>query len=293
MARVTCTYRRAIDQRAHADQRFAAPCSLFSRAGAPRRARWRGMGSIPNAPGIFSTCMAPSSVRRPHRLDGPGYLQPACRLTAWRERGLVRGVLALRWVSSTYLPHGARLSRRGIPSAALVAFGIVLPWNASAAPSGVAARVRALAAEFEANPTAHELAKPALGRARGALSRAEAAPADAAALLEATALEWAEVARDLIRASAAERASDSLEQEASALQTEIERWRAAVEQMTARVGRVQQDLKALDATPAKAGVPSSRPPASAPPSPAPAPAAPEKAGAASPPAGASTRGKKP
>ena len=188
MARVTCTYRRAIDQGAHADQRCAAPCSLFSRGRPMPTAR----GPITNAPGILSTCMTPSSVRRPHRLYGPGCLQPACRLTAWRERGLVRGVLALRWVSRTYLPHGARLSRRGIPSAALVAFGIVLPWNASAAPSGVAARVRALAAEFEANPTAHELAKPALGRARGALSRAEAAPADAAALLEATALEWAE-----------------------------------------------------------------------------------------------------
>lgn len=289
MARVTCTYRRAIDQRAHADQWCAAPCSLFSRAGAPRR--WRGVGPITNAPGILSTCMTPSSVRRPQRLDGPVCLQPACRLTAWRERGLVRGVLALRWVSRTYLPHGARLSRRGVRSAALVAFGIVLPWNAGAAPSsGIAGRARALAAELEANPTAHELAKPALGRAKGALSRAEAAPADAAALLEGTALEWAEVARDLIRASEAERASDSLEQEASALQTELERWRAAVEQMTARVGRVRQDLKALDATPAKAGVPSSRPPASAPPSPAPAPPAPE---AASPPAGASTQGKKP
>jgi hypothetical protein len=105
-----------------------------------------------------------------------------------------------------------------------------------------------LIAELEASGAPRELVGPAVGLAKQALSQAEAAPSARAPRLEDTALEWAEVARDLVRASEAERASDALEQEASALATEIARVRAAVEQAMARVGRARQDLKELEAT---------------------------------------------
>jgi septal ring factor EnvC (AmiA/AmiB activator) len=112
----------------------------------------------------------------------------------------------------------------------------------------VADRARALVAELEASGAAPELVGPAVGRAKQALSQAEAASPARAPGLEETALEWAEVARDLVRASEAERASDALEQEASSLATEIARLRAAVEQAMARVGRARQDLKELEAS---------------------------------------------
>jgi ABC-type transporter Mla subunit MlaD len=134
---------------------------------------------------------------------------------------------------------------------AVFVFWAALQWDVRAAAAGVADRARSLIAELEASGAARELVGPAVGRAKQALSQAEAASPARAPQLEDTALEWAEVARDLVRASEAERASDALEQEASALATEIARVRAAVEQAMARVGRARQDLKEVEpATPA-------------------------------------------
>lgn len=186
---------------------------------------------------------------------------------------MVRGVLSPRRVSSAYLLRDARFSRRGVPCGAVLAFAAALQWNAHAAPPGVADRARALIAELEADAAARELVQPTVGRAKQALSRAESAPAAHAAPLEDTALEWAEVARDLVRASAAERASDALEQEASALATEIARLRAAVEHAMARVGRARQDLKALEGGAPPAGA---LPAGTVPVQPGPKPAAPPR-----------------
>jgi hypothetical protein len=66
------------------------------------------------------------------------------------------------------------------------------------------------------------------------------------AALEATALEWAELARDLKRTRDAEQSSDRLEQSLSAVQTELVRTRASVEQALARVGRARQELEELE-----------------------------------------------
>jgi hypothetical protein len=149
---------------------------------------------------------------------------------------LVRGVLASRWVSGAYLPGALALLTALAPFTA----------DAQAASGGAGETARALIVELERDGSARDLVGPALSRAKEALSKAEAAPPTRAPLLEATALEWAEVARDLLRASAAERASDRLEQDASATQTEIARVRAAVEQTMARVGRARQELKELE-----------------------------------------------
>jgi len=169
---------------------------------------------------------------------------------------LVPGVLPSRWVSGTYLLRDSSFStgvRRALGCVAVFAFWAALQWDVRAAPAGVADRARSLIAELEGSSAARGLVEPAVGRAKQALSQAEGASPSRTARLEETALEWAEVARDLVRASEAERASDGLEQEASALATEIARLRAAVEQAMARVGRARQDVKELEATSTHAG----------------------------------------
>lgn len=204
--------------------------------------------------------------RRPSRAWPPGHTgleaHPACRLTGTRQRGLVPGVWALRWVSGGYLHRrvvpgaGGRWLRRGLCSASIIAGCFALNWDAEAAATGVGEKAEALVAEVEANASARELVGPSVDRAKAALAKASSSGAapGAASLLEEAALEWAEVARDLLRASAAERASDGLEQESSAIQTEIARVRSAVEQTMARVGRARQELKELEPAPVKSGV---------------------------------------
>lgn len=128
----------------------------------------------------------------------------------------------------------------------VLAIGLALPPDARATPANPAEAARGIIAELQADASVRELVGPSLSRAEGALSRVPGAPPSRAPLLQALALEWAEVARDLMRASAAERASDKLEQDASAIQTELMRLRAAVEQTMARVGRARQELKELE-----------------------------------------------
>jgi hypothetical protein len=124
-------------------------------------------------------------------------------------------------------------------------------WDAHAAGGSLAEQARSLIGQLEADASVRQLVTPATARASDALSRAEAASARVPAhgvLLEAAALEWAQVARDLKRARDAEQASDRLEQEVSSTQTEIVRSRAAVELAMARVGRARQDLADLEAS---------------------------------------------
>jgi len=145
--------------------------------------------------------------------------------------------------------------RHGVCWASVITSCFAVAWDAQAALTGVGERAGALIAEVETHASARELVGPSVERAKAALAKAgSSGAAPAASLLEEAALEWAEVARDLLRASAAERASDGLEQESSAIETEIARVRAAVEQTMARVGRARQELKELEPVPAKSGV---------------------------------------
>lgn len=161
--------------------------------------------------------------------------------------------------------------RRSVLRGCLTALGLVgaalwLHEPAGAAGGAPAEEARGLIRELEADAAGRELISPATARAKDALSRAEAAEStpERAALLSAAALEWAQVARDLKRARDAEQASDRLEQELSALQTENVRSRAAVEQAKARVGRARQELLELEAGAAKSSGVMSSPGTSAP-----------------------------
>ena len=148
----------------------------------------------------------------------------------------------------------------------VVVGSVALYRGAFAAATGSADRAKAVLAELDAEPSGQELTAPAVERARQSIARADAATVPAhAAILGDSALEWAEVARDLKRASLAEQASDHLEQEASVLETELARLHAAVEQALARVGQARHALAKADG-----GEPRPAPPAK----PAPAKAAP-------------------
>lgn len=110
-----------------------------------------------------------------------------------------------------------------------------------------AEQARQLLQAAEADESSRQLVSRAVQNARSALDAAakNTVPAQRVAL-EATALEWAELARDLRRTRDAEQSSDRLEQSLSALQTELVRTRASVEQALARVGRARQELNELE-----------------------------------------------
>jgi hypothetical protein len=136
-----------------------------------------------------------------------------------------------------------------------------------------AEEARQILTAVEADAATRELVSRAVTQAHSALDRAQASGEAGAQreLWDATALEWAEIARDLQRARAAEQASDRMEQSLSLLQTELVRTRASVEQALARVGRARQELTDLEhnepgspagkAPPGKATTPAEKAPA--------------------------------
>ena len=157
-------------------------------------------------------------------------------LTGRSYRGLVRAVVFPR-----PLLVGA------VASFSLLALWAVVGGEVRAAASP-AEEARQILSAVEADATTRELTSRAVAQAHSALDRAQAS-AEAGPqreLWDATALEWAEIARDLQRARAAEQASDRLEQSLSTLQTELVRTRASVEQGLARVGRARQELAELE-----------------------------------------------
>jgi hypothetical protein len=119
--------------------------------------------------------------------------------------------------------------------------------QAPAIANNPAEEARNILQAVEADESARELVNRAVNQAHVTLDRAAhtAAP-EQRATLDSTALEWAEIARDLVRARDAEQSSDRLEQSLSALQTELVRTRASVEQALARVGRARQELLDLE-----------------------------------------------
>jgi hypothetical protein len=119
-----------------------------------------------------------------------------------------------------------------------------VPGAAQAAAVGAGEEARQILASLEADPAVRELVSRPVAQARAALAKADVKDLSAKqhALFEATALEWAGVARDLKRARDTEQESDRLEQGLSSIQTELVRMRASVEQALARVGRARQDL---------------------------------------------------
>jgi hypothetical protein len=113
-------------------------------------------------------------------------------------------------------------------------------------------------------------ARRALERARGARAAGDPVHAD---LLDGLAREWAETARDVVRAAAVEQEASALESTVAELSTRAQRARALLEEDVARRGRAEAELARV----ARGGKPSpssassaetrprSRPPSTPPP----------------------------
>jgi hypothetical protein len=144
----------------------------------------------------------------------------------------------------------------GTPRVAPAAAGAVAAvGNADAGPA--AGDAGASGTALTAEPVL--AAKRALERANGARLTGDARQGE---LLEGLAREWAETARDLVRAAKAESEAAELETRAAQAGLRAERQRALLEEAIARRGRAEAEL---DKVWPDAGFANARPPASSPP----------------------------
>lgn len=93
-------------------------------------------------------------------------------------------------------------------------------------------------------------ARKALQRAHGARTAGDTAHAR---MLDGLALEWAETARDLLRAAAAEQEALATAKKARELGVQVERARALLEETQARRGRAAADLERVEGEAKEAG----------------------------------------
>ncbi len=161
-------------------------------------------------------------------------------------------------VRTFHLPAALLLSATATlaPAAALAhGGGAAMPTEVPAAPPGPGADAQAIVRELEAGGVKDaELArvtadpikavKRALERAHGARAGGDEAHGR---MLEGLALEWAEAARDLAHAAAAEQAAQAIGKKAYEAQTRAERARALLEETQARRGRAAAELVHVEA----------------------------------------------
>lgn len=133
--------------------------------------------------------------------------------------------------------------------------GSTLPTEMPPAVAGDSTTAQGIIRELEAKATkdaeaAKVIAEPiksakrALERAHGARTSGDQAHGK---MLEALALEWAEAARTLDRAAAAERAATAVSRKAHEVLTRAERARALLEETQARRGRAAAELIKVEA----------------------------------------------
>jgi hypothetical protein len=140
--------------------------------------------------------------------------------------------------------------------AAVVTARLLVCVAAAAQPADEHAAATAIVQQLSADQAHQAVTADALLEARNALERAtrlrvagDEAHAKAA---DGLALEWAETARDVVRAADAEAAAADLRHKALDAQAQLERSRALVEEAIASIGRLQAEL---DQTAASAGHP--------------------------------------
>jgi hypothetical protein len=138
------------------------------------------------------------------------------------------------------LPIDAALTPPAPPGDGATAARIIKEVEAS---SAAAPRTAAIVAE----PLRQ--AKKALERAHGARMSKDVAHAR---MLDGLALEWAETARDLVRAAKAEESALAAAKKARELEVQVERARALLEETQARHGRAAADLARIEAEAAEA-----------------------------------------
>ncbi len=134
--------------------------------------------------------------------------------------------------------------------------GVVLLLSASAATFAIAAgtddaaAAAAIIQELDADTAHKALLADTLAKAKEALERGHrmrvAGDGAHGKLADAVALEWAETARDLVRAADLEKAAAVSRAGALDAGARVEREQAAVEESIARVGRLRAELEAAE-----------------------------------------------
>ncbi len=147
---------------------------------------------------------------------------------------------------------GANLMKR-VLLATVTAAGVLASSAARAQPADEHAAAAALVQQLSADTAHQAVTADALLEARTALERAtrlrvagDEAHAKAA---DGLALEWAETARDVVRAADAEAAAAELRHKALDAQAQLERSRSMVEEAIATIGRLQAELDQVGAHP--------------------------------------------
>ena len=140
---------------------------------------------------------------------------------------------------------GANLMKR-VLLATVTAAGVLASSAARAQPADEHAAATALIQQLSADTAHQAVTADALLEAKNALERAtrmrvagDEAHAKAA---DGLALEWAETARDVVRAADAEAAAAELRHKALDAQAQLERSRSMVEEAIATIGRLQAEL---------------------------------------------------
>jgi hypothetical protein len=143
-----------------------------------------------------------------------------------------------------------------IPAAALAhGGGAAMPAEVPAAPPGDGATAEGIVRDLDAraakDPALARVVAEPIKSARRALERAHGArtSGDAihARMLDGLALEWAETARDLEKAAAAEAIATATSTKAHDVQTRADRARALLEETQARRGRAAAELERVQA----------------------------------------------
>jgi len=135
-------------------------------------------------------------------------------------------------------------------AAGLATACLTLATAAAAQPSDAHGTATALVAQLEADSHASLAADP-IGQAKAALERATRMRTTGdevhARAADELALEWAQMARDLVKAVEAETTAAEARKKAVDAQAQLERTRAAVEEGIARVGRLKAELAEAEA----------------------------------------------
>ena len=150
-----------------------------------------------------------------------------------------------------------RVNRRKIAKA-LAAFSLLLAGTVSGvALSGTDPRTQAAAilAALNQKPDARQVAEASIGKAKDALRRADqmraAGDQKRGAMLEQTALEWAQASELLDKTAQSEKQLAELQTRTTELETKLFRAQALVEQTVARRARAEEALRKLDEKGAK------------------------------------------
>ncbi len=162
-------------------------------------------------------------------------------------------------------------SPRRLAALVVLACAVPVAWTVSAAPGqSDRALTTSILHQVASAPSASPVARP-IAQARKALDRAQDARASGdevhAVMLEGLALEWAELAQDILRASDAERAVDTSQAAAASASIRVQRSRAMLEELAARKARASaqmQELASKTGVPTDAAKPASKPKSAAP-----------------------------